>query len=71
MKLIAANGLLILLPSAFFLAARANSGQFGTDFYAVQTIELVAGAANIVLMSLNVRDGLRLRGEKTASQGRG
>jgi hypothetical protein len=28
----------------------------------VQAVELVAGAANILLMSLNIRDGLRLSG---------
>ncbi|KIC19819.1 hypothetical protein [Leisingera sp. ANG-Vp] len=60
MKIIAANGLLILLPSAVFLAAKAQAGQFGTWFYLIQTLELAAGAANITLLSMNLRDGLRL-----------
>lgn len=60
MKIIAANGLLILLPSAVFLALRAQAGQFDTAFYAVQALELIAGAANITLLSLNLRDGLAL-----------
>ena len=68
MKVIAANGFLVLLPSACFLAARANSGQFGTDFYVVQGIELVAGAVNIVLMALNMGDGLRLSGRLRSRQ---
>ncbi len=62
MKLIAANGLLILLPSAFFLAKMANSGQFDTLFYTVQGLELLAGAFNVTLLALNMRDGLRLSG---------
>jgi polyferredoxin len=57
MPVIALNGLLILAPSAFFLAGRAEAGQFDTAFYAVQAVELVAGAVNIALMSLNMRDG--------------
>ena len=57
MGIIAANGLLILLPSAIFLAFRAGAGQFDTLFYTVQALELVAGAANFTLMALNMRDG--------------
>lgn len=60
MKFIATNGLLILLPSAVFLALRAQAGQFDTAFYAVQALELIAGATNITLLSLNLRDGLAL-----------
>lgn len=60
MKIIAANGILILLPSAVFLALRAKAGQFDTAFYAAQVLELLAGAANITLLSLNLRDGLRI-----------
>lgn len=62
MKVIAANGLLILLPSAFFLARMANAGQFDAAFYAVQGLELIAGAVNITLLCLNMRDGLRISG---------
>lgn len=61
MKVIAANGLLILLPSAIFLAIRAQAGQFDSAFVAVQGIELLAGAVNITLLALNMRDGLRLK----------
>lgn len=60
MPLIAANGLLILIPSALFLSARAQAGVFDTGFYVVQAVELIAGAANLVLLGLNMRDGLRL-----------
>lgn len=61
MKVIAANGLLVLLPSAVFLAFRAQAGIFDTSFVLVQVLELLAGAINITLLSLNLRDGLRLR----------
>lgn len=60
MPAIALNGILILVPSAFFLAARASAGQFDAAFYAVQGIELVAGATNIALMALNMRDGFAM-----------
>jgi hypothetical protein len=62
MPFIAVNGLLVLLPSAVYLNHLASAGDFGTAFYGVQTIELLAGAANITLMALNMRDGLRLTG---------
>jgi hypothetical protein len=62
MKGVAANGLLVLLPSAFVLASWANAGRFDGAFYALQGVELVAGAVNIVLLVLNMRDGLRLTG---------
>lgn len=60
MKWIAANGLLILFPSAFALDHLANQGMITPLFYAVQSVELLAGAANLTLLSLNLRDGLRL-----------
>ena len=62
MPIIGANGLLILIPCAFFLAAKADAGEFDIVFYAVQGLELIAGAANLTLMGLNIRDGLRLTG---------
>lgn len=62
MRFIAANGLLILVPSAITLAWWANTHQFTAIFYAIQCVELLAGAANITLMALNMRDGMRLSG---------
>lgn len=59
MPAIALNGI-IPVPSAFFLAARAEAGQFDAAFHAVQGLELVAGAVNIALMALNIRDGFAL-----------
>ena len=60
MPFIALNGLLILIPSAFYLSFKAQSGMFDAGFYAVQALELTAGMVNIVLLGLNMRDGLRL-----------
>ncbi|WP_413875831.1 hypothetical protein [Albidovulum sp.] len=62
MRLIAANGVLVLIPAALFLAFKAGAGEFDTVFYAVQALELVAGAANITLLGLNMRDGLKMKG---------
>ncbi|MBB1614611.1 MULTISPECIES: hypothetical protein [Pseudomonas] len=62
MPFIAANGLLVLVPCAIVLNRWASAGSFDTGFYVVQVIELIAGATNLTLMGLNVRDGLRLSG---------
>lgn len=62
MQIIAANGLLVLIPAALFLASKAKAGEFDAVFYAVQALELVAGATNISLLGLNLRDGLRMKG---------
>ena len=62
MPIIAGNGILVLVPSALYLASKARAGEFDTAFYAVQALELVAGAANITLLGLNMRDGLKIRG---------
>ena len=60
MKIVAANGVAILLPSAFFLAYLAAQPSFGATFYLVQALELVAGATNLTLLALNFRDGRKL-----------
>lgn len=62
MPLIAANGLLVLVPCAILLNHWASAGTFDTTFYSVQVLELVAGATNLALMFMNLRDGLRLTG---------
>ena len=62
MPFVGANGILILLPAAIYLNHLASSGNFDFLFYVVQGIELLAGAINFTLMSLNIRDGLRLSG---------
>ena len=62
MPLIAANGLLVLIPSALFPASKARVAEFDSAFYGVQALELAAGAANMMLLGLNMRDGLRMKG---------
>ena len=62
MPLIAANGILVLVPSAVFLAMKARAGVFDTAFYTVQAVELVAGAFNLVLIGRNIADGLAISG---------
>lgn len=63
MPIIAANGIFILIPSALFLASKAKVVDFDAVFYIVQAIEIIAGATNIRLLSLNMLDGLRMRGQ--------
>lgn len=62
MPFIAGNGILVLVPSALFLASKAQAAEFDATFYAVQALELVAGATNVTLLALNMRDGLKMRG---------
>jgi hypothetical protein len=62
MPFIGINGLLILLPAAIVLNQWAASGSFDAKFYIVQGLELLAGAINQLLMSFNMRDGLKMTG---------
>jgi hypothetical protein len=60
MPLIAFNGIVILVPCAIFLQQRASAGLFDQTFTVVQALELVAGAVNLALLGLNIRDGFKL-----------
>ena len=62
MPFIAANGFLILVPAAFYLESKASSEAFDIRFCRVQGVELIAGAANLVMMGMNIRDGLMMTG---------
>jgi len=62
MPVIAANGILLLIPAALFLAHKARHAEFDSVFYAVQAIELIAGATNLALLGLNMRDGMKMKG---------
>ena len=57
MPVIAANGLLFLVPSAVVLDQWAVAGAFDARFYVVQAVEPLAGGTNLTLMGLNMRDG--------------
>jgi len=67
MPIIGANGLLVLIPAALFLSIKAQAGAFDARFYAVQILELLAGASNLWLMGLNIRDGRRMRPSRRLS----
>ncbi|MBY5766971.1 hypothetical protein HFO06_28380 [Rhizobium leguminosarum] len=62
MPWIAGNGILILVPVALFLGSKARAEEFDAVFYAVQALEVIVGGANITLLSLNMRDGLKMKG---------
>jgi hypothetical protein len=70
MKIIAINGLCVLLPSAYALASLASAGTFNAVFYGVQALELAVGTINITLLVLNMRDGLRLSGRLSPNRAR-
>lgn len=65
MPFVALNGIAVLVPCAVFLDSLAAEGRLDGTFYAVQAVELAAGAVNIALLALNLRDGLRLRAART------
>ncbi|WEX07909.1 hypothetical protein [Chelativorans sp. AA-79] len=60
MRIVAGNGLLVLVPAALYLAWKAGQGAFDTGFVVVQAIEFVAGGTNLLFMGLNIRDGLAM-----------
>ena len=62
MRLIALNGLLVLVPTAIFLDHLTHTGSFSTLFIIIQVGEWLAGIVNMTLMGLNMRDGLRIQG---------
>jgi hypothetical protein len=63
MRVVAANGLLVLVPATLYLNGKASLGRFDAAFYTVQSIELSVGLFQIVLLGLNLRDGFRLAGK--------
>lgn len=67
MKIIAFNGLIFLVPSALILLPLAMQGQGGPLYWAIQSIELLAGATNITLLGLNMREGLRFSRRRLAA----
>ncbi len=62
MALLAANGLLLMVPMAIFLDAKASAAEFDTLFYAVQLMELLVGLLQLGLLGMNLRAGRRLAG---------
>ncbi|WP_085804468.1 hypothetical protein [Roseovarius albus] len=67
MPLIAANGLLVLVPAAIYLSSKASAGSFDLSFYVVQVIELTAGACNLALMGLSIKDGRAMAKRRRAA----
>lgn len=61
MRVVALMGIFVLIPCAITLFRWSSFGFFGTPFFVVQAIELAAGSANLVLISLNFSDGMKLR----------
>lgn len=60
MRIAGINGVLVLLPAALYLNHLASAGLFNQTFYLIQALELMAGAINLSLMAMNIRDGLRM-----------
>src|SRR5271155_2436499 len=54
MPFIAGNGIVVLIPAALSLSVLATRSEFDGLFYSIQAVELIAGAVNLALMSLNI-----------------
>lgn len=67
MKIVAFNGIAILVPAALTLVPLAMQGQGGALYWAIQIAELAAGTINVILLGLNMRDGLRLSRRRTVA----
>lgn len=66
MPFIAANGVLVLIPAALYLSFKAQAGELDGMFYAVQLLELIAGAVNLTLLVRNALDGRRMTARRHA-----
>jgi len=62
MRILAGNGLLVMLPAAIWLHMLASSGNFGTQFVVIQVVEFAGGVLQFTLLGRNFRDGLTLSG---------
>lgn len=56
------TGLFVLLPSSYFLSSWASAGSFGGLFYGLEAVWLLGATVCVVMIGLNIRDGLALRG---------
>jgi len=56
------TNLLVVLPAAVFLWYRASAGTFDALYYGAQAVELAAQVFSLVMIGLNIRDGLAIRG---------
>ncbi|MEM7152196.1 MAG: CDGSH iron-sulfur domain-containing protein [Myxococcota bacterium] len=61
--------LFVLAPSSYFLSSWADEGSFGGLYYGVEALVLAASTLCAVMIGLNIRDGLALRGRIGAGQG--
>lgn len=62
MKILAMNGVLVMIPAALFLNFKATANEADALFFLVQVIELAVGAVQIAFLVMNARDGLRMSG---------
>jgi len=68
MRIVALNGIFILIPCAFILSRWAEVDPYSARFYGVQVVEILAGSINLVMLILNMRDGLALRARFTRTR---
>lgn len=65
-----AIGVFVLVPCALTLDRLAADREMGVAFGVLQAVELIAGATNLTLLSLNFRDGMAMRQRRRAVSSR-
>ena len=68
MQVVAAIGIIMLVPCALILDARTAGASAGSVVIALEIAETLAGALNLTLLLLNVRDGRRLSRPRTPAR---
>jgi hypothetical protein len=68
LQLVAGIGITVLIPCVVTLERLAARRDLGLTFQSVQTLEFLAGAFNLTLLTLNFRDGLALRSARGPRQ---
>jgi len=64
----AINGVLVMVPAAFFLDYKASANEIDLVFRVVQSIELLVGSFQYYFVITNFRVGMTLRKEGRAKQ---
>ena len=67
MQVVAALGLLVLVPLAIGLWFLATQGWIDGRYHLLTRVETLAALVNVLLLGLNMRDGLRMRAPRRAS----
>jgi hypothetical protein len=61
MTWIGLNTIIVLIPSAIALYFLSSAENWGIWYVTIQVLEITSGITSVILMGLNIRDGIKLR----------